>query len=242
MAEIAATEYVVSGFTHTLGVEDLTYPPAFDTEDEAYEWIGLRATRLSNDKWELSWFLARFAPADNEYGEQRLKRASARIGINAATAGRWRWMGSVWTLDVVKRFERLQHTHYGPATKVMSEAILRRDKAKVQKILDIMRRANEGKEDDWGDPTPRSVTWVKQTIQREIEGIEPKSTEDGDTAALINGHLIHEHMMDEQGEWHYVTGVEHPNEATWVEVQSKLIERALMGQYVSVLIQIEANE
>ena len=71
MAEATATtDYVVrEPYTHTPGVEDLAYPPKFDSEDAAYEWMAMRAVGRSNAAWELSWLLAQFAPADNEYGK-----------------------------------------------------------------------------------------------------------------------------------------------------------------------------
>jgi hypothetical protein len=238
------TEYVVRApYTHTPGVEDLQYPPNFETEDAALEWMAMRVTSRSNAAWELSWLLAKYAPADNEYGEQRLARACARLSMNKGTAGRWRWMGGTWDLDTIKRFDRLQHTHYQPATKVMAEAQLRKDTAKMARILDILHRANEGKEDEeWGDTTPRSVKWIKDTIQREIEGIEPVETDDGETPTMVSGHLCHELMQDGEGNWHWVTAILHPNKATAEQVKEHLSERGLLGQYVSAIIKVEVGE
>ena len=243
MSTETRTNYIVQhDFDHTGGVEDLSYPPKFETEDAAYEWLDLCSSRRSNDAWRLSWFLAQFAPASNEYGEARLKRACTRLAINPATGGKWRWMGETWSLDAVRQFDRLRHSHYVPATKVMAEAQLRKDHDKIIRIIDILHRANEGEEDEDGIYEARSVAWVKATIRHEVEGIPPKDDSDGDTPTQICGHLTHEYMQDEERNWYYVTAIIHPNQATWDDVRERLAERGMLGQYVSAVETMEAGE
>ncbi len=238
MTAFATTD---SLYLRTPSVENLAYPPDFLTQDEAIEWCKVRVDGKSISNWELSWALSRLAPSDSDNGDEALSFVARELDIDLGSAGRMRWMGSVWTLDAVRRFDRLKHKHYEYGTRLIQKALLSNNHDLLERILDLYYQANEGEGnelDRTGFPRPWSASKLKRELKLQIEGAEPIPDEDKPPA--IHGLFTHERMMDEDGEWHYVSAIIYPNEAAFRQAAEKL--GIVLGQYVTTSIKLDESE
>jgi len=211
-------------YAKTPTVADLTYPPQFATEDEAIEWMTLRRESTNYNTWQVSWALSQLVPPDAKYGDEALRKLCYELDLDPSTGGRMRWMGATWSLDIVRRFDRLKHTHYLPATRAMAhaleEAMRTGDHTPVEAILDILDEANEGEETPSGRIKAKPVSWIKKEIREKIDGITSDAT--GNDVAKVTGLIAHDVLYDEDGTGYFVTCLIHANEVVWNDVGKKL--------------------
>lgn len=218
--------------------ETLAYPPEFESDTDALSYMQSLRTNQNTSWWRLAWAITRYAPADRDYGESKLKTAAHALGIPKATATKMRWMGNVWTLPVVKQFTDLKYTHFEPATAVMAKALMDNNRTKTEAILAVLEEANEGEEDENGELVSKSVEWVKSAV-RVLEGKQDVAAVE---KASFNGILGHEQIEDEDGKTRFFVVIEYESEEAWEGVGANLNAKGLLGEHVSVFVKQDEAE